>query len=1126
MSLQRKLSNSSLIGSDLKHFNAPSVTFVTLESLRRFLIVFTPTSNYYCVIHIDPYHGALSFSGVYQRDMFSTEQEALDYISNDDPIKSTIRGFSLLGYTTSGCYGILIIIKNAEAQYNLMLKHTIYKIKEVEVIKFNILFPSKYQIDFEKLKLYPFNYNHFFCLTYDIGCPFSRKPKNIPAINAALVVSLQTLNIPNICPYVIQGSFSFAHLDEFKTDAVFITRRVAVDGEIEKGINKNCKPAIEYQIELAFISKIGNGFRILSHFTHIGSIPIVCDSIYSSSGSISASSSSPTINSGAPISPHNDETNDLKFAKTMFEKVTNFVPCSNVHNIFLQKEKQSPRYTKLYQRSMKVCSFTNENVKSSVVKPGVLTFNDEERLEQSVEIVIKILSPILNEIGFSETFYSENETKYEKQYQNGFLRFNILNSCRDELFTMAILFLKEASLCGVLTQQIDRYIDIYRSSASFLQLIGDSILGISESISTFSYAKSSHLKDVLSFIFPPLSPVSKGPLYFDINSSFEQLNLLQPFDWICASYGPNAQVIFPQEVSNSILKCISKAVFVPTKKNDLTILLSRNIYLKEIVIELTDVSNYYPPVYASIKGGLYLNRMYPILENISLPYTKEKHLAIRIPLSPLKNYDPSDRPFDIEPIRFLSFQLLSLSDSITICNITVFGTVDSENDISITKKLRSIEERKKSKQELIVKKPASFYDIIPCAINYEMIRISGDYSVFEGVSKLIQNGIHPDTLDIGLFAIKKPEETNPKKKVCKKCQKQCQCFPCWRCHEYFCKNCLSKQSDHLCQQCFDQWTYLNESKTKMQTLIQNECIENNTFLKSHIDKLNKIKSNSKNPCQCSSEECLVCPKAWTFYEQGKSVDNQPFEICFLDNDTVYRSPSNIIQTVIALETVYEIKMIEIVCDYPLQIFINQWQPQIPLNQTIEPLSFSPPSSSCYTSITAQNIDMTILSERIQIKRIKFYGQPKIEEKTPQPSLLSPRSKTIYRSPLTNEVGYTSSTHSNRYIKFRHISSFNVILSDGDPYHTFTFDEPIDIIGFEFTELWPHLIYLVFQLFPSTAQPPAIITRYITKYDAKEINLLFHKTIKQIKIVRIWYLRLSDKGKSLLNNPPTPLVIDQ
>ena len=1129
MSSPPKISTSSAIGPNKRHFNAPSVTFVTLESFRRFLIVFTPTSNYYCVIHIDPYHGALSFSGVFGSDMFNTEQEALDYISSNDPIKKTVKGFSLLGYTTSGNIGLLIIIKNAEAQYNLMLKHTIYKIKEVEVVRFNIIFPSKFQIDIDKLRRYPFHYNHFFCLTYDIGSPFSGKTKNIPAINAALVVSLQSLNIPNICPYVVQGTFNFSHLDEFKTDALFITRRVSVDGEIDKGIDQNCKPAIEYQVELVFISKIGNGFRIFSHLAHIGSVPLVCDSYYSLPNS--SSSSSQNFNSGDSVPPQNDqqndETNDVKFAKKMYEKVINFVPCTNIYNIFLQKEKQTQSYTKLLQRSLKVCNFTNENITCFLVKPENINFIDSEKLESSIELTIKTLLPILNDIGFSETFLSDNETEIRKRCQNGFIRMSILHSCRDELITMTILFLIAGSVCGILNQPIERYIDINRSSATFLQLLGDSILSIASSIMSFSNSKATRLKEILSAIFPPLSNIPKGPSYYEINNTFEPLNLLQPFDWICASYGPNSQILFPQNVNHSILECISRPVGFQNKLYDLTILLARNIFLKEIVLELCDTAANYPPVFATIRGGLYLNRMFPILENVALPYTKEKHLSIRIPLTPAINYDPYERVYDMEPVRFLTLQLLNPSESVSICNVTVFGTIDSDSDVLLAKKLRSKDDKKKPKQELSVKKPASLSDVIPSAINYEMIRISSDYTASEAIIKLIQAGVHPDTFDLGLLSdVKKPEDTSSKKKVCKKCQKQNQCSQCYNCHEYFCKNCFSKQTDlHVCEKCFDQINHLIESKDRMRLLIESQNIENNSFIKSHVQKLNRIKAAQPNPCHCSPDECLVCPNAWPLYELSKSIDNVPFELCLLDSDTCYKSPSNLLQTVIALDSVYDIQRIEIVCEHPLQVFINKWEPQISFTDPQEPLYFNPPSSTCFTSITAQNIDITFMSERIQIKRIKLYGSPKsreeVEEQSPDKTT---RRKRNYRLPLTNDIGSISSKY-NGYLQFHHCTSYTVKLSEGDPYHTYTFDGPVDIIGFHFTELYSYLKTIIFQLFPSSAQPPTIVTRVIPKYKAKEADIIFPKSIKQIKCVRVWYLRLSDTGKSLLSSPPIPLEIE-
>ena len=396
-------------------FQTPSVTFISLQSLRRFLIVLTPTSKYYCLIHIDPYYGALSFTGVLGKDMFITEKEAIDFISKDDPVENLAKGFSILGYTTSGKNGILILIKSVQAEYKLMTKNTIFKIKDVEIITFDIMFQTSFLIDIEKLKNYPFNYNHYFCQTFDIASPFSKSVTKIPAVNAALVVALRNTGVPDICPYVIQGNISVARIEEYVTDALFIMRRVAVNTHIEQGMDKNAKPSIEYQVEIAFISVVGNGYRILSHVMHIGSIPLLADTISPHAYSlISQNSGMSTSFSGGSLKDNGefDDAADKQNAKVMFEKIVGFTPCNERVNVIVIKNHNNPIIMRLFNRVSNVSTFTEPEFASSMLKTNwSKAGNSKESMDSAFELFLSTVSPKLKVFGYSETLYSKTEKR-------------------------------------------------------------------------------------------------------------------------------------------------------------------------------------------------------------------------------------------------------------------------------------------------------------------------------------------------------------------------------------------------------------------------------------------------------------------------------------------------------------------------------------------------------------------------------------------------------------------------------------------------------------------------------------------------------------------------------------------
>ena len=1058
-----------------------TVIYLSFPSKRRNIIVVTPASIYYCVISIDPYHGCLSFSGIYGKDMFSTEDEAIKSVSQDETPDMKVRGHSLLGYTTSGKNGVLIIIKSIEPEYKLMMKHTIYKIKEVECIKFDIFYQTKYEISFEKLKNYPFNNNHYSCQTFDISHPFGMETSSIPAINAAVSISLRNLKIKGICPHIIQGIFTVMRIEEFMADALLITRKVHSNTRVFTGVDSFGRPSVEYQVEVAFVSTYGNEFEISSHLIHIGDIPVTTEN------------------------QKYDEKMEKQIAKLMFEKISNFSGITNVANIMLLN-RDNQKQSKLLSRATNSCIFTEENQSSTFMK-FEWTNASQNEMQMNVEMFLSGINDKLNEFGFTKMFINDISTKIEAQ-QKGFFRFLLLESIDNELIALFCILLKIACASGVANTTITKYTDISRFSITYLQLVANFVVKTADSIQAFSYITASNFKKQLSTFVPQLIPSTLYPPFASIIESVEAMNLMQPEQWICASYGPNAYPL-NQEINEAILKWEITPISIPTKEGDLTFILTTHVYITELILEISDAAPHIAPTDVTVKGGLYLNRMFTIKENVIIPYTKEKHFSVRIQFTPTPGYNSSSRLIDVEPVRFISLSLHSpLSETVSICGISVYGTVEAPIPFpyNVKNKIRKYDEKKAASTILNPKPHETIFDVIPDSIIYEIDRVNGSHSELEAITKLIQNNIHPDQYDIGLIqVINKPEDVSQKKKHCKICKKTKQCTTCWSCGEYCCQDCIRSFEDKpLCAKCAEQREQLKKSIEQLKLIKDNNNIEENTYLIAHEETLRKISNATQQSCKL--HECGKTPKAWMLYEQPRGADKTPFELVFTDDNITYKANSNIIQAVIALEGLCTIQRIEIATNYPLKMVIN--------GTPETTLIFHSPASAIDVKISTKFLDFTLIGEKIEISKIRFYGSH-------NPFTYKPAR---YISPLSCPQGAISATY--KYPPFMPALSFSVKQNEKNTIHTFTFDDNPTIIGFRFSENWTVLRNVAFEITTATSKAPQINLISAGKHNAKEVDLIFQKPVKQVKMIKIWYLRANEKRTQLLSSAPVPIIYQQ
>ncbi|KAI6699082.1 hypothetical protein NL676_019201 [Syzygium grande] len=118
-----------------------SVVVVTVASGEVYLIVSLSTRVDTQVIYIDPTTGTLCYKGKPGLDIFKSEEQALNYVSNGSRwnCKSLSYGTAILGYAPLGGFGLLLIAKKVSPTIpNLPGGGCVYTVTESEWIKVSL----------------------------------------------------------------------------------------------------------------------------------------------------------------------------------------------------------------------------------------------------------------------------------------------------------------------------------------------------------------------------------------------------------------------------------------------------------------------------------------------------------------------------------------------------------------------------------------------------------------------------------------------------------------------------------------------------------------------------------------------------------------------------------------------------------------------------------------------------------------------------------------------------------------------------------------------------------------------------------------------------------------------------
>jgi hypothetical protein len=193
-----------------------SVVVATLDSGEVYIIASLSSRTDTQVIYVDPTTGLLRFSGKLGFDVFKSEDEALNYITNGSRwlCRSTTNAKAILGYAALGSFGLLLVATKLTASIpNLPGGGSVYTVTESQWIKISLQNPQqqgkgevKSVLELTELDI---DGKHYFCETRDITRPFpSRMPLENPddefVWNGWFSMPFKNIGLPQHCVTLLQ----------------------------------------------------------------------------------------------------------------------------------------------------------------------------------------------------------------------------------------------------------------------------------------------------------------------------------------------------------------------------------------------------------------------------------------------------------------------------------------------------------------------------------------------------------------------------------------------------------------------------------------------------------------------------------------------------------------------------------------------------------------------------------------------------------------------------------------------------------------------------------------------------------------------------------------------------------
>ncbi|KAF3523617.1 hypothetical protein F2Q69_00049533 [Brassica cretica] len=268
-----------------------SIVVVTLDSGEVYVISSRSDTH---VIYIDPTTGVLRYNGKPGLDIFKSEREAVDYITNGSRggYRSLVYARAILGYAALGSFGMLLVATKLNPSVpDLPGGGCVYTVVESQWVKIPLYNPQaqgKGEIkNVQELTELDIDGKHFFCETRDVTRPFpSRMPVDNPddefVWNRWLSVPFKNIGLSEHCVILLQGFAeyrTFGSSGQLEGIVALMARRSRLHPGtryLARGINSCSGTGNEVECEQLVWTpkKHGQSIAFSSYIWRRGTIPI------------------------------------------------------------------------------------------------------------------------------------------------------------------------------------------------------------------------------------------------------------------------------------------------------------------------------------------------------------------------------------------------------------------------------------------------------------------------------------------------------------------------------------------------------------------------------------------------------------------------------------------------------------------------------------------------------------------------------------------------------------------------------------------------------------------------------------------------------------------------------------
>ncbi|XP_076900797.1 putative phosphoinositide phosphatase SAC9 isoform X2 [Bidens hawaiensis] len=217
-----------------------SVVVATLDSSEVYIIVSLSSRTDTQAVYIDPTSGALVHDKKLGYDVFHTQDEALNYITDDSKLvcKTILYAKAILGYVVLGSTALLLVATKLDASIPYLpgggCVYTVSESKWIKILLQNPQQQGKGEVkSIQELTELEIDGKHYFCETRDITRPFPSRfslqnPDDEFVWNGWLSFAFRRIGLEQHCVILLQGFANyrtFGSLGQQEGNVALIARR-------------------------------------------------------------------------------------------------------------------------------------------------------------------------------------------------------------------------------------------------------------------------------------------------------------------------------------------------------------------------------------------------------------------------------------------------------------------------------------------------------------------------------------------------------------------------------------------------------------------------------------------------------------------------------------------------------------------------------------------------------------------------------------------------------------------------------------------------------------------------------------------------------------------------------------